>query len=1208
MRSERPRRGIERKILTSILVVGILPMILAAAAFFVVFGIVQVEGVKEELLSSAAIRANAVRVVLDSQWNFLNQVASDRETAALLSRYQSSPEEADFLRATLRESLLKEISRSSNVLAATLHDGEGRVVASTRAEQEQFRRSRRTRDLSNLRRPELVGLRYLEEEERYGGVVAQPIYYGQGPDPVGYLSITFDFDELLRFTFLPRPLSRGTISAYQVAWEADDGEMRVAFMEPGAEQRNVLRVADLDPRVADILRNRKGEPQTLQLAAYSSPSTGGPPQAVFLAYWPILSGDGYMIVYRARPVVYGLLKRVATIIALAFLLVIAVLCFRAYRHVHNNIVRPVMLLNEGAQIIGQGDLELKLKIGTGDEIEELATSFNKMALALKRNIRRLEESEERYRSLVTSMRDGIYQTDRAGTLSFVNPAGVEIFGYTQHEEVLGQKLHQYFLAADDYERFTAELEEKGFVERSRIWMKRRDGRAICVELSGNVARDDNGEPDGVEGTFRDVTKTVRLEQEAQERAEHLSAISQIANVINSSLEAGRLYESLVVEVKKLVDFDYAALALLQGGDETFQVRQLWPEQSAAGTGQPGGQARADGCAAWVARQRQCLLVHDLSAVDAPYAAEFSEGMKSCLCVPLYATGRIIGSLNLAARRRQAFTQRDADVLEQMAPHVAVAIRNAQLLENLQQSLQEVTRAREELHAANEELKTLDEMKTNLLSNVSHELRTPLVSVMGYTDMIYNGKVGAVNETQKEYLAISLRNIEKLVTLIENLLDFSRLHRGAENVGFDTFDLVDCARGSIQVIRPVADERGITVELIAPDDRVLVEGDKGKLGQVFINLLSNAVKFNHDGGTVTVEIEPREETVEAIVSDTGIGIPPEALDKIFTRFYQYDSSSTRKYGGTGIGLSIAQDIARLHGSRISVSSEPGHGAVFRFTLPLSSAARRIETLEETAEALLPPTTQLLIELVTQDRALSAEVRNCLLSEGMDVIQAVNTDNAVALARRHSPDCILVDMEMENGHGPAALDTLLADPATGAVPLIILTNDNEAYDRYRPLVASRVKRAFRKSSLLSGIRYALNPGSASAEPLGRKILCVDDDPEVLTFIGRLLEGEGVEVDRCTSGTEALERIATREYGLVLLDIAMPGIDGWETCRRIKSDPSLQGIKVYMVTAKPVDPRSPRTQEAGADGMLAKPFKSEDLVELVRGFALSRTARDE
>jgi CheY-like chemotaxis protein len=274
----------------------------------------------------------------------------------------------------------------------------------------------------------------------------------------------------------------------------------------------------------------------------------------------------------------------------------------------------------------------------------------------------------------------------------------------------------------------------------------------------------------------------------------------------------------------------------------------------------------------------------------------------------------------------------------------------------------------------------------------------------------------------------------------------------------------------------------------------------------------------------------------------------------------------------------------------------------------SAARQTQDKQAAAEALLPATTQLLVEFVTQDRALSAEVRNCLVSEGMVVLQAVSAANAASLAEKHRPDCILVDMELNgSGNGKAVLDMLLADPVTGRLPIVLLANDIEAYNDYRYMVASRIRRQFRKSTLLSGIRYALDQGSAPAEPLGRKVLAVDDDPEVLTFIARCLEGEAIQVDCCASGTEALDRVASREYGLVLLDIAMPGIDGWEACRRIKSDPSLQGIKVYMVTAKPIDPRAVRTREAGADGYLMKPFRPEDLVELVKGIYPAGAAQD-
>jgi CheY-like chemotaxis protein len=496
-----------------------------------------------------------------------------------------------------------------------------------------------------------------------------------------------------------------------------------------------------------------------------------------------------------------------------------------------------------------------------------------------------------------------------------------------------------------------------------------------------------------------------------------------------------------------------------------------------------------------------------------------------------------------------------------------------------------------LHAANEELKSLDEMKTNLLSNVSHELRTPLVAVMGYTDMIYNGKAGPVTESQKEYLGISLRNIDRLVTLIENLLDFSRMHRGAERIAFETFDLADCARKSMEVVRPVAESREIVLELEAPDEPVFVEGDNGKLSQVFTNLLSNAVKFNHTGGRVTVTLVLSEDTVEARVADTGIGMPPESLDKVFSRFYQLDSSSTRKYGGTGIGLSIAQDICRLHGTRLTVRSEVGKGSEFRFSLPL----KRERGDDETASVASVDETELLVELVTRDRALCTQVRMLLDGENANVVIAGTIDNAVHLAERHQPDCLLVDREA----GCVRDDVVDALAGHGPVDggLVVYTSDDAAYARYSDRAAARLKPGFRKSALLSAISHAMGAHGAVASELGNGVLCVDDDPEIVGFITNLLEPEGFRVVGCASGAEALERVGSKDYGLVLLDIAMPGMDGWEACRRMKTDPALAGIRVYMVTAKPVSKYDSRAQEARPDGYLLKPFRPGDLLELVR-----------
>gem|GEM_PF-309049 len=1224
-KKRQTRASIEHKFVWSIVWVGLIPMALA-----LVIGLSFSLDTQRSLIQQA--QATAVRKTAEG----VDMVIQGRRrTADVLTR---GVEVQDVLRriaagekpelGRVQQCLMQEADASGLLDSRfCLYDAEGCFLTGTISDGPETVFEERWIELAQeptfVHSPNLYSVRILAPVRELGTQTT-----------IGYISESQSLAGLIAFVLGGDP---GKIDLekesdrYEVIYVGggegpDDVDRRVYRSgKTHGEQPGIVADDVIDPDLRALLAGDSAKiNDTCFLWSYSVGSHSYP---VLLAYHRIPAEPGLLIIaYRSLwDAMAGIAKSAAFTILISGI-VIALFCIVGYRIVNNNIIRPLSLLNEGAQIIRQGDLELKLKIDTGDEIEELASSFNQMATALRGNIRQLGESEEKYRSLITSMRDGIYQVDSAGAITFVNPAGAEIFGFPTPESLIGTDLRTLFIEEFDFVRLSGELSKHRFVEHTRVWMKKEGGdlpRAICVEMSANRLFDPDGEVIGAEGTFRDVTQHVHLEQDARERSERIGAINQIANTINSSLEAGRVYEAICVEVRRLVHFDFASITLLNAQSEQNETRQLFPEivpeaKEAPPFPKPGGL-----CAAWVAREGRLLVVDELRAHGAahgetplsPFAAEFPENIHSCLCVPLHATGRVTGSLNLGAEAVRSFTKHKVEAISQLTPHLAVAIRNARLLENLQQSLEEVTLAREKLHEANEELKTLDEMKTNLLSNVSHELRTPLVSVMGYTDMLLHGKVGPVNEMQLEYLQISMRNVEKLVTLIENLLDFSRLHRGAEEMVFDTFDLAECARGSIQIIRPVADSRNIevtleTVSRVSPGEEeaaleepspVLVEGDKSKLGQVFNNLLSNAVKFNQNGGRIEARIAVGEDMAEVSVSDTGIGIPDDAQDKIFTRFYQCDSSSTRKYGGTGIGLAIAQDIARLHGSRITVNSKLDEGSTFRFSLPLKKDARK-PGVPLPAGHSSPVETHLLVELVTQDRAMSAQIRNILVSEGMDVIHAAYPSAAITLANRYNPDCLLLDSE-SGPTGQSALEEILTQPGGAIAPIILLTNDDDLYGRYRHGIAARVKRGFRKSMLLSGIHYALSKGVPDGQQLGNAILCVDDDPEIVTFMVRCLRNEGYQADVCASGEEALERIATGAYWLVLLDIAMPGLDGWEVCRRVKSETSLAGIRIYLVTAKPVNRDLPKLQESGADGYILKPFKAEELLGAVQGYESRR-----
>lgn len=1193
MAAPERQRSIERKILTSILWVGIGPMLFILILGFVSARWAQSVRTQKSLAALSQTTATGVRLALQGTLATSSNLSVDSTILEALEAGADMPED---LRSKLQKRLDRELlhtpGRPSRI---RLLDAERNLIYSTDEEDEYETAIENEWPAVPGDEPRITSFSFAGEDSRRLVSDIVSIAVNENADEViGYVMETRDLTRMMAYAFGRDPddpsRQASAENRYQLVYFTGNGAGAVQISDSPE-----TIIEPLDASETLVSRLRSDEP--LSGAFYDSayPIGNGETVSAFVGFHMMdVSPVSYAVVLQPASVAYALINRGAGISLLFCTLFIAVMCLNAYRNVHNNIVRPVSLLNEGAQIIGQGDLELKLKIDTNDEIEELASSFNKMALALKRNIGQLEDSEERYRSLVTAMRDGIFHADSNESITFINQAGLEIFGFDSLHRAVGTHLSSLFLNQEDLDRIRTDLERDGFIERSRTWMKRDDGREIIVEVSFNTVYDDDNRATGVEGTFRDVTMSVKLEEEARERSERIAAINQIANVINSSLEAGRLYESLVVEVKRLVDFDYAALALLDPAGETFSLRDLWPAHETSSARIFDSRDRSF-CGAWVAHERAYLLIDDLSTSETPYSGQFPNDTRACLCIPLYATGRIIGTLNLGSTKAKSFSRHDIEVLEQMAPHVAVAIRNARLLENLQSSLEEVTRAREKLHEANEELKTLDEMKTNLLSNVSHELRTPLVSVMGYTDMIHNEKAGPINETQKEYLAISLRNVERLVTLIENLLDFSRLHQGAETLVFDTFDLVDCVKSSMQVLEPVANSRKIKLVLDAPEDAVIVEGDKGKLGQVFNNLLSNAVKFNDAGGSVTVTIEPNGDRINVSVADTGIGIPEEALDKVFTRFYQYDSSSTRKYGGTGIGLAIAQDIVRMHGSHITVASEAGVGSTFRFSL--ANPAAKDESRPAT-NLPAPKETEILAELVTADRALSSQIRYQLETEGMEIINAASTASAIALAQRHVPDCIIVDADNVDNVDKFLADILEHEKIRN-VPVILITNDETFWRTHQQPSFARLKRDFRKSTLIGAVTAMLAAAQASAEgaPLGKKVLCVDDDQEILTFIERCLTQEGIEVDKVRSGEEAIRMTASGEYDTVLLDIAMPGLDGWETCRRIKSNPDTASIRVFMVTAKPVDMDEAAYRTAAPDGVLYKPFRPEDLLGLFR-----------
>jgi signal transduction histidine kinase len=266
------------------------------------------------------------------------------------------------------------------------------------------------------------------------------------------------------------------------------------------------------------------------------------------------------------------------------------------------------------------------------------------------------------------------------------------------------------------------------------------------------------------------------------------------------------------------------------------------------------------------------------------------------------------------------------------------------LEESYRKLQDVhgdlARRSQELDRLNAELRTLDDMKSDLLANVSHELQTPLVSIRGYTEMVLKGRLGAITEEQRKGLTLSLTNVDRLIAMIDNLLAFARMDRELGEIRLATFALSPVVEESIELLRAKLHEKGITVETRFEDRSVAVRADREKILQVFLNLLTNGIKFNRDGGTIDIVVKWAEPGFVAVeVTDTGVGIPAGDLEKVFDRFYRVPGKGGEP--GTGLGLSIVRNILRLHGCVIRAESRPGEGSTFSFTLPAPDVARRSE---------------------------------------------------------------------------------------------------------------------------------------------------------------------------------------------------------------------------------------------------------------------------
>jgi signal transduction histidine kinase/CheY-like chemotaxis protein len=554
-----------------------------------------------------------------------------------------------------------------------------------------------------------------------------------------------------------------------------------------------------------------------------------------------------------------------------------------------------------------------------------------------------------------------------------------------------------------------------------------------------------------------------------------------------------------------------------------------------------------------------LLIWNADQGRGPFMIAGSSVHERVLALQAFLTVTPLSALILSAvvtarRRAERLLAEYNQTLEQQ-----VAERTLELSQTLDH-LAHATREAQEARAAAE---GADRAKSQFLANMSHELRTPLNAIIGYSEMLQE----EAEDRGQEDFTPDLQKInaagKQLLALLNDILDLSKIEAGKMDLYLETFDLATMLRDVETTIQPLGEKNANTLMVHRPNNLGAMRADLTKVRQNLFNLLSNACKFTQRG---TISLEVSRESVDGLdwvtfrVSDTGIGMTPEQMVKLFQPFTQADVSTARQYGGTGLGLAITKHFCQMMGGDIAVESVLGKGSTFTLKLPAQvrhGKAPPAVSMEPISEAL--PAGARTVLVIDDDPAVRELLQRFLSQGGARVVGAAGGEEGLRLAKELRPTAITLDVMMPGMDGWAVLMALKADADLADIPVIMLTIVDDKNLGYALRASNYLTKPVDRDRLVAILR------KYPSEDLSLPVLIVEDDAATCEILRRMLEKEGRAVTAAENGRVALERVTEHRPALILLDLMMPEVDGFQFVEALRTREAWRSIPIVVVTAK-------------------------------------------